>query len=156
MAYGVVAALDVMVPMRDGVRLAFDVYRPGVDGAFADGRFPTIMCHTSYDKTTKRYTEIADWFVPRGYNVVLVDMRDRYRSEGSGVYYHAATPHTGRDGYDICEWIAAQPWSNGRIGTVGSSHAGQVLSRWGGTRIRSSRGKSCTSTPTIRHVSSCR
>ncbi len=91
--------------------------------ASSTGRFPTIMLHTPYDKTDKRYSEIADFFVPKGYNVVLIDLRDRYRSEASGVYYHAATPHTGRDGYDICEWIAAQPWSNGRIGTVGSSYA---------------------------------
>ena len=118
-----------MVPMRDGVRLAFDVYRPARDGAFADGRFPAIMCQTPYDKATARYVEITDFFVPRGYAVVLVDMRDRYRSEGSGTYFHSATPHTGRDGYDIVEWIAAQPWSNGRIGTTGSSYAGQVQVR---------------------------
>ena len=111
-----------MVPMRDGVRLAFDIYRPAREGDFVEGCFPTIMLHTPYDKTDKRYTEIADYFVPKAYNVVLVDLRDRYCSEASGVYYHAATPHTGRDGYDICEWIAAQPWSNGRIGTVGSSY----------------------------------
>ena len=118
-----------MVPMRDGVRLAFDIYRPGSGGAFVDGRFPAIMLHTPYDKATKRYTEIADSFVPRGYAVVLVDMRDRYRSEGSGTYFHSATPHTGDDGYDIVEWIAAQSWSNGRVGTVGSSYAGQVQIR---------------------------
>ena len=81
------------------------------------------MLHTPYDKTDKRYSEIADFFVPKGYNVVLIDLRDRYSSEASGVYYHAATPHTGRDGYDICEWIGTQPWSNGKIGTVGSSYA---------------------------------
>ena len=97
---------NVMVPMRDGVRLAFDIYRPARDGDFVEGRFPTIMLHTPYDKTDKRYSEIADFFVPKGYNVVLIDLRDRYCSEASGVYYHAATPHTGRDGYDICEWIA--------------------------------------------------
>ncbi|CAB4705654.1 MAG: CocE/NonD family hydrolase [Actinobacteria bacterium] len=127
--YGIVVSKDLMVPMRDGVRLAFDVYRPGVDGAYAEGTFPTIMLHTAYDKATKRYEEIADFFVPRGYAVVLVDMRDRYRSEGSGTYFHSATPHTGRDGYDIVEWIAAQPWSNGRVGTCGSSYAGQVQIR---------------------------
>ena len=121
--YGIVLAKNVMVPMRDGVRLAFDIYRPARDGAFVEGGFPTIMLHTPYDKTDKRYSEIADYFVPNGYNVVLIDLRDRYCSEASGVYYHAATPHTGRDGYDICEWIAAEPWSNGRIGTVGSSYA---------------------------------
>ena len=121
--YGINLSKDVMVAMRDGVRLAFDVYRPARDGAFVDGRFPTIMLHTPYDKTDRRYSEIADFFVPRGYAVVLVDLRDRYRSEASGVYFHVATPHTGRDGADICEWIAAQPWSNGRVGTVGSSYA---------------------------------
>ena len=121
--YGIVLSKNVMVPMRDGVRLAFDIYRPARDGDFVEGRFPTIMLHTPYDKTDKRYSEIADFFVPKGYNVVLIDLRDRYRSEASGVYYHAATPHTGRDGYDICEWIGTQPWSNGRIGTVGSSYA---------------------------------
>ena len=122
-SHGIVLAKDVMVPMRDGVRLAFDIYRPALDGNVVAGRFPTIMLHTPYDKTDKRYSEIADFFVPKGYNVVLIDLRDRYRSEASGVYFHAATPHTGRDGYDICEWIAAQEWSNGRIGTVGSSYA---------------------------------
>ena len=96
--YGINLSKDVMVAMRDGVRLAFDVYRPACDGAFVDGRFPTIMLHTPYDKTDRRYSEIADFFVPRGYAVVLVDLRDRYRSEASGVYYHVATPHTGRDG----------------------------------------------------------
>ena len=121
--YRIVISRDVMVPMRDGVRLAFDIYRPARDGDVVEGRFPTIMLHTPYDKTDKRYSEIADFFVPKGYNVVLIDLRDRYRSEGSGVYYHAATPHTGRDGFDICEWIGTQPWSNGRIGTVGSSYA---------------------------------
>ena len=121
--HGIVLAKNVMIAMRDGLRLAFDIYRPALDGGFATGRFPTIMLHTPYNKADKRYSEIADFFVPKGYNVVLVDLRDRYCSEASGEYYHAATPHTGRDGYDICEWIAAQPWSNGRIGTVGSSYA---------------------------------
>jgi putative CocE/NonD family hydrolase len=121
--YGIVLSKKVMVPMRDGIRLAFDIYRPARDGDFFEGRFPTIMLHTPYDRTDKRYAEIADFFVPHGYNVVLIDLRDRYSSEASGVYYHAATPHTGRDGYDICEWIGTQPWSNGKIGTVGSSYA---------------------------------
>ena len=75
--YGIVVAKNVMVRMRDGVRLAFDIFRPARDGGFVDGAFPTIMLHTPYDKTDKRYTEIADFFVPKGYNVVLVDLRDR-------------------------------------------------------------------------------
>ena len=120
--YGIVLAKDVMVAMRDGTRLASDVYRPAVDGEPVDDSFPTILCRTPYDKTDRRYTEIADFFVPHGYAAVLQDVRDRYRSEGTGDYMHTVTPHQGRDGYDTVEWIAAQPWSNGRVGTVGSSY----------------------------------
>ncbi len=123
MSYGIVAAKDVMVKTRDGIGLATDVYRPARDGDWADGRFPTVLCRTPYDKTDKRYTEIADFFVPRGYAVCLQDVRDRYRSEGTGDYFHTVTPQQGDDGYDTVEWIAAQPWSNGRVGTVGSSYA---------------------------------
>jgi hypothetical protein len=122
-AYGIVLAKDLMLPMRDGVRLATDVYRPARDGESAAGRYPTILLRTPYDKTDKRYSEIADYFTPRGYAVVLQDMRDRYRSEGTGDYFHVVTAHTGEDGYDTIEWIGAQLWSNGRVGTVGSSYA---------------------------------
>jgi putative CocE/NonD family hydrolase len=121
--HGIVLSKDVMVPMRDGTRLATDVYRPAADGEWLDGRFPTILCRTPYDKTDRRYSEIADFFAPRGYAVVLQDLRDRYRSEGTGDYAHTITPHEGRDGYDTVEWIAGRPWSNGRVGTVGSSYA---------------------------------
>ncbi len=124
MSYGIVVSKDVMVEMRDGIRLATDVYRPARDGELVPGRYPTVVCMTPYDKTERRYTEIADFFVPRGYAVVLQDLRDRHRSEGTDEYFHSATPHTGEDGYDTIEWIAAQPWSNGRTGTVGSSYAG--------------------------------
>ncbi len=122
--YGIVVSKDVMVRMRDGVRLATDLYRPARDGELVPGRWPTIVCITPYDKTERRYTEIADFFVPHGYAVVLQDLRDRHRSEGTKEYFHSATPHTGEDGYDTIEWIAAQPWSNGRTGMVGSSYAG--------------------------------
>ena len=54
---------------------------------------------------------------------MLQDCRDRYRSEGTGDYFHTVTPQQGQDGYDTVEWIAAQRWSNGRVGTVGSSYA---------------------------------
>ncbi len=121
--YGIVVSKDVMVTMRDGIRLATDLHRPGRGGELAPGRFPTIVCITPYDKTERRYTEIADFFVPRGYAVVLQDLRDRHRSQGTKQYFHSATPHTGEDGYDTIEWIAAQPWSNGRTGMVGSSYA---------------------------------
>jgi putative CocE/NonD family hydrolase len=105
------------------------VYRPGRDGELVEGRWPTIVCVTPYDKTERRYTEIADFFVPRGYAVVLQDMRDRHRSQGTKEYFHSVTPHTGEDVYDSIEWIAAQPWSNGRTGMVGSSYAAIVQVR---------------------------
>ena len=83
---------------------------PRATASSSPGRFPTIVCITPYDKTERRYTEIADFFVPHGYAVVLQDLRDRHRSEGTKEYFHSATPHTGEDGYDTIEWIAAQPW----------------------------------------------
>ena len=101
--YGVVVSKDVMVRMRDGIRLATDLHRPARDGEVAPGRFPTIVCMTPYDKSERRYVEIADFFVPRGYAVVLQDMRDRHHSEGTKEYFHSATPHTGEDGYDTIE-----------------------------------------------------
>ena len=124
MSYGIAVAKDVLVRTRDGIGLATDVYRPAVDGELVEGeRFPTILCRTPYDKTDKRYVEIAEAFVPHGYAVCLQDCRDRYRSEGTGDYFHTVTPQQGQDGYDTVEWIAEQRWSNGRVGTVGSSYA---------------------------------
>jgi putative CocE/NonD family hydrolase len=127
--HGINLAKDVMVPMRDGVRLATDVYRPAKDGEPLLGPFPTILCRTPYDKTDRRYAEIADFFTPRGYVTVLQDLRGRYRSEGVGQYFHVCNEHDGTDGYDTVEWIASRPWSNGRVGTVGSSFAGLVQTR---------------------------
>ncbi|HUY72320.1 MAG TPA: CocE/NonD family hydrolase [Gaiellaceae bacterium] len=127
--YGIVLSKDVTVAMRDGIRLATDVYRPGRGGELVVGRYPTIVCITPYDKTERRYTEIADFFVPHGYAVVLQDLRDRHRSEGTKEYFHSVTPHTGEDAYDTIEWIAAQPWSNGKTGMVGSSYAAIVQIR---------------------------
>ena len=96
--YGIVIAKDVMVPMRDGVRLATDIYRPAADGEPVAGRFPTILGRTSYDKNAPQMwvEPVADFFTPRGYVVVLQDLRGRYRSEGTGQYFHVANPRRGR------------------------------------------------------------
>jgi len=124
--FGIVLAKNVMVKMRDGVHLATDLHQPARDGQTLPGPFPTILCRTSYDKSAQRYVDIADYFTPRGYVVALQDVRGRYRSEGVGQYFHVANVNEGRDGYDTIEWIAAQAWSNGRVGMVGSSHPGLV------------------------------
>ena len=99
-----------MVPMRDGVRLASDIYRPMIDGEIVSGPLPTILGRTSYDKTNMFMwiKPVADYFTPRGYAVVLQDLRGRYQSEGTGQYFHVANPLDGQDGYDTIEWLAAQ------------------------------------------------
>lgn len=126
--YGIVLAKDVMVPMRDGVRLASDLYFPARDGSPVDGRFPTILGRTSYDKSNESMwvKPVCEFFCSRGYVVVCQDLRGRYHSEGFGQYFHTANPTEGTDGYDTVEWIAGQSWSNGKIGMTGSSHGAIV------------------------------
>ena len=127
--YGIVLSKNVMVSMRDGTRLATDIYRPARDGDPLPEPFPTILCRTPYDKSDARYEEIGDFFTPHGYVTVLQDLRGRHRSEGLGQYFHVANINDGLDGYDTVEWIAAQPWSNKRVGAVGSSFAALVQTR---------------------------
>ena len=126
--FGIVVARDIMVPMRDGVRLATDVYWPAKDGERVQGRLPTILGRTSYDKNWRELwvDPVANFFAHRGYAVALQDLRGRSASEGLGQYHHTANVHEGEDGHDTIEWIAAQPWSTGRVGMVGSSHGGIV------------------------------
>lgn len=127
-----VRVADVMVPMRDGIRLATDVYRPARDGEPVAGRFPVILERTPYGKTVDSRSErtatqpkplsraeVAAFFVSRGYVVVYQDCRGRYGSEGAFVKYLS----DGLDGYDVCAWIVDQPWCDGRIGTMGLSYA---------------------------------
>jgi len=127
--YSMVLAKDVMVPMRDGVRLATDIYLPAQEGERVPGAFPALLCRTPYDKNDHRHVEFADYFTPRGYAVALQDVRGRHRSEGTGEYFHVANAKEGTDGFDTVEWIAARPWCSGRIGAVGSSYAALVQVR---------------------------
>lgn len=114
--FDVLVAKNVMVPMRDGVRLATDVYRPARDGEALPGPFPTLLSRTPYDKDGGEGQ--ARFFASRGYAVVVQDVRGRYASEGTFYIYL----HEGEDGYDAVEWAAAQPWSDGRVGTYGGSY----------------------------------
>ncbi len=109
---------DVFVKTRDGTSLATDVYLPAEDGRPLGGRLPTVLERTPYDKgNPTRKKEVGEWFASRGYAVVLQDFRGRFKSEGE--FYKYAD--MGEDGYDTTEWIARQPWSDGRIGTIGTS-----------------------------------
>ena len=127
--FGIAVSQNVMVAMRDGVRLATDIYRPALaTGTPALGRFPAILGRTSYDKTdpVMWVDPVANFFTPRGYVTILQDLRGRGMSEGVGEYFHSANVKEGVDGYDTIEWIGAQDWCTGRVGMVGSSHGGIV------------------------------
>src|SRR3989442_404829 len=80
---GVVVTRDVMVPMRDGVRLTTDVYRPRPDSGAATTKLPTILIRTPYDKGFDPYALGPSW-AANGYAVVIQDTRGRYTSEGAG------------------------------------------------------------------------
>jgi putative CocE/NonD family hydrolase len=126
--YGIVVAKDVMVPMSDGVRLATDLYRPALGGEPVPGTFPTILGRTSYDKNSPQMwvEPVGEFFCRNGYVVAIQDLRGRHHSEGTGQYFHTVNVNEGPDGYDTIEWLAAQPWSNGKVGMVGSSHGAIV------------------------------
>ena len=116
--YDVVVQRDVPVPMRDGVRLAADLYRPAIGDELVAGPFPAVMERTPYDKAEK-YGE-GRYFARRGYVAVMQDVRGRFQSEGE--WYPFAKEAA--DGYDSVEWAAAQPWCNGKVGTMGGSYCG--------------------------------
>jgi uncharacterized protein len=118
-SYEIAATKNVMLAMRDGVKLAADTYRPARNGQPVDDKFPVILMRTPYNKESGA-AAIADYFVPRGYVVVLQDVRGRYQSEGR---WRPIRDDPG-DGFDTAQWIGAQPWSDGSIGTIGSSYAG--------------------------------
>ena len=116
--YGVVETKDVMVAMRDGVKLAADIYRPTQNSQVVDTKFPVILLRTPYNKEDA--ASMADSFVPHGYVVVLEDVRGRYKSEGHW-RPHFDDPN---DGFDTAQWIGSQTWCDGGIGTLGSSYSG--------------------------------
>ncbi len=118
--YEVVVEHDVLVPMRDGVKLSTDIYRPAVKGVVLTEKVPTILQRTPYDKEGKGDIAIGHFFAARGYAVVIQDTRGRFKSEG---VWHMLTDD-GPDGADICEWIGKQSWSNNKIGMIGTSYVG--------------------------------
>ncbi|MFN8343826.1 MAG: CocE/NonD family hydrolase [Spirosomataceae bacterium] len=116
-----IAVIDqkVMMPMRDGVRLATDIYRPKTDKPV-----PIIFSKTPYnfnswgngEARNGTYQSALD-AVSHGYAYVVQNERGRFFSEGT--WDILGTPTT--DGYDAFEWMSKQPWCNGKIGTFGCS-----------------------------------
>jgi putative CocE/NonD family hydrolase len=108
---------DRRVPMRDGVTLSADVYRPD-----APGRFPVILVRTPYDNGTAPNVVRGRFWASHGYVYVVQDVRGRGDSDGE---FYPLT-HEAEDGYDTQTWCADQPWSNGKVGMTGSSYLGWV------------------------------
>ncbi|MGH7934833.1 MAG: CocE/NonD family hydrolase [Candidatus Binataceae bacterium] len=123
-SYDVVVERDVMVAMRDGARLATDIYRPALNGAPAPGRFAAIIERTPYDKDAPRFVLHARLFARHGYVVLMQDVRGRGNSAGEWYAFAREAP----DGYDTIEWAAAQPWCSGKVGTMGTSYMAAVQS----------------------------
>lgn len=122
----VIAEYNVMVPMRDGVELATDVFRPA-----KPGRYPVILTRDPYDNGSDD-TSIAEGYLwaERGYVFIHQDVRGRYDSNGTFYPYAAEL----QDGYDAQQWAGQQPWSNGNVGMLGGSYLASV--QWLSAHLR--------------------
>jgi len=120
-SYDINVSRDIMVSMRDGIRLATDIYVPAIEGVPLPGKHPAILHRTPYNKS-----EIEDdvgycrWFARHGYVAVIQDCRGTFESEGEVNFLFPEA----EDGVDTLKWIAAQPWSNGKVGAWGTSWSG--------------------------------
>ncbi len=110
---------DVMVPMRDGIRLRADVFRPAVPGPH-----PVLVQRYPYSNRDGYMAIMGQMIAAQGYAVVVQSCRGRYGSEGD---FYPFQPDV-EDSYDTVEWAAAQPWSNGKVGMYGASYSG--LTQW--------------------------
>jgi predicted acyl esterase len=107
--------VETNVVMRDGVRLATDVYLPE-----GEGPWPVILTRTPYDKRIAWAAEPYAFYLDAGFALVIQDCRGRFASEG----HYRMFFDDAQDGYDTVEWAAAQCWSMGRVGMTGRSAAG--------------------------------
>lgn len=112
------AQMHVRVPMRDGVRLCTNVFRPS-----KSGRLPALLTRTPYGKPVAATPNLRV-FLDRGYVVVAQDVRGRFDSEGAFV----PVAQEMADGEDTIDWIVRQPWSDGQVGMFGGSYPG--IAQW--------------------------
>ena len=110
---------DVRIPMRDGVETSADIWLP-----LEEGSYPVILMRTPYLKTRAllENPQFGRYFAGRGYVWAVQDVRGRGDSDGEYGFYAADR----LDGYDTIEWLARQPWSNGKVGMMGVSYLGAV------------------------------
>ncbi|MCK4923029.1 MAG: CocE/NonD family hydrolase [Bacteroidales bacterium] len=107
---------SIMIPVRDGIKLATDLYFPDEESK----SYPVILIRTPYNKMLLK--EYGEFYSKHGYVTAIQDVRGKYGSEGIWMPYE----FEGEDGYDVIEWLAIQEWSNGKIGMVGGSYSGSV------------------------------
>ena len=121
------------VRVRDGTRLAVDIFRPTKAGRVARGKFPVVWMHTPYNRretqgglTAANYPGKALQLVKFGYVVAVADFRGTYASFGRNAGFNRGEWQDAArlDAYDITEWLAAQPFSNGKVGMWGCSATG--------------------------------
>jgi putative CocE/NonD family hydrolase len=121
------------VEMRDGTKLAVDLYRPTRGGVAASEKLPVVWMHSPYNRRSYRGGEAAETYpgfalrlAPYGYNVAVVDFRGVYASYGRNIAYNRGEWVDGAkfDAYDMTEWFAKQSWSSGKIGMWGCSATG--------------------------------
>jgi putative CocE/NonD family hydrolase len=121
---------DVLVQVRDGARMAVRIYRP--EGS---GNFPTLFATSAYRYDNNalpayplflwRETGPIEWYVQQGYAYVHADVRGTGFSEGDYQFFGRREQ---QDLYDVIEWIARQPWSNGKVGGIGQSY--YAMAQW--------------------------
>lgn len=121
---------DQLVIMRDAARMAVDVYRP-----YADGRFPALLAVSPYGKDLVSLPAVPafpfrecgpiEWYVERGYAFVHADSRGTGKSEG---HFRPLGMSAQDDLYDLVEWVADQPWCNGKVGMIGAGAYG--MNQW--------------------------
>src|SRR5688572_14280823 len=131
--YGVVIDWDVFVPGADGTPLATTLYYPSLGGERVSGKFPALMERTPYDRKRLGLHTSAMFFARHGYVVALQDIRGR--GDSGGEYHYLYNPNNeADDGYEAVEWLAAQDWSDGKVGTFGGSHTGATQQALGTRR----------------------
>lgn len=117
--FGGVREEHVMIPMRDGKKLSAYLYFPP-----GDAKLPAIFEQRYADITSSGSRKNAADFARNGFVIAMVNYRGTHESEGTYVGYRALQWGELRDGYDVCEWLATQPWCTGKVGTYGGSQAG--------------------------------
>ncbi|MFH1031716.1 MAG: CocE/NonD family hydrolase [Chloroflexota bacterium] len=123
--YSIREDIGVRIPMRDGVRIAADVFRPSAPGK----KFPALLAVSPYTRQLQRTVVpshqneagLTEFWVPRGYAHIIADVRGSNDSEGA---WDMMGPKEQSDLFDLIEWIAQQPWCDGNVGMSGCSYFG--------------------------------